>query len=574
MTRETRSGMFVLLLILGLIDARPAFAFRGFGGGGARGGGGFGGARGGGFGGGFGGARPSMPTGGMGGYRPGFGGAGVRPGTGGMGGFRPGGGVGNQGFGARPPGGEFGNVGAAGNNRFDGGIGNDRFGNVGGIGDRANTGNRANAGGIGDRTNIGNRANAGGIGDRTNIGAIGNRTNVGVDSIGNRANIGNRNININNTNNRVTGIGNDRFGGRGYGPGFHPYSNYSRGWVNGFWSGHGWGNWGGWGWGVGAGLGMGMLAWDLGPLAYNWGYMPYVNPYMISAPQVAGASVPYNYAQPIDVQAGVAEPSTVNAAMQSADQARASFGSGDYAGALDLVDRAIQQVPNDPDLHQLRGLTLFALGRYPEAASTLYAVLSVGPGWDWTTLSGLYGSSQPFNDQLRALEADVLAHPDATANHFVLAYLYLAEGYPDAAAGQLQQVVRLAPDDRLSAQLLARIQPPTTPDSPSPTSDPSSPAPVAADAATFPIAGTWTASPTADETITLKIDPEAAFTWTVTQGGQPRTFQGTSTFGNNLLTLAPPSGPPMVGRVAWQDASRFIFQAGGGPGDPGLTFRR
>ena len=42
-------------------------------------------------------------------------------------------------------------------------------------------------------------------------------------------------------------------------------------------------------------------------------------------------------------------------------------------------------MPNDASLHEFRALVLFALGQYEQAAATLYAVLSNGPGWDWTT---------------------------------------------------------------------------------------------------------------------------------------------------------------------------------------------
>ena len=45
---------------------------------------------------------------------------------------------------------------------------------------------------------------------------------------------------------------------------------------------------------------------------------------------------------------------------------------------------------------------LFALKRYDEAAAALYAVLSVGPGWDWTTLISLYADPETYTQQLRA----------------------------------------------------------------------------------------------------------------------------------------------------------------------------
>ena len=71
------------------------------------------------------------------------------------------------------------------------------------------------------------------------------------------------------------------------------------------------------------------------------------------------------------------------------DAAHDAFYQGDYAAALKQCDQAIALQPNDVLLHEFRGLALFALRRYDEAAGAVYAVLSAGPGWDWTTLDQL-----------------------------------------------------------------------------------------------------------------------------------------------------------------------------------------
>ena len=101
---------------------------------------------------------------------------------------------------------------------------------------------------------------------------------------------------------------------------------------------------------------------------------------------------------------------------------------GDYKTALAQVDQAIAQVPNDTVLHEFRGLVLFALGRYKEAAAADYAVLSAGPGWDWTTLSGLYPNVDVYTEQLRALEQYAKSHPAASEAKFLLADNYLTCG--------------------------------------------------------------------------------------------------------------------------------------------------
>ena len=122
-------------------------------------------------------------------------------------------------------------------------------------------------------------------------------------------------------------------------------------------------------------------------------------------------------------------------------------------------------MPNDATLHEFRALMLFALGQYDQAAVPLYAVLSNGPGWDWTTLVSLYPGIDVYTAQLRTLEDFTVSHPGSVAGHFVLAYHYLTQGHPTEAAGQFQRIVALQPSDTLSAQLLRQLSqtgPPAT----------------------------------------------------------------------------------------------------------------
>ena len=237
------------------------------------------------------------------------------------------------------------------------------------------------------------------------------------------------------------------------------------------------------------------------------------------------------------------------------DAGRASFQQGNYADALQQANEALAKLPNDTTLHEFRALCLFALGRYDEAAATLYAVLSVGPGWDWTTLIGLYPSVDVYTAQLRALEDYCDANTGSATARFVLAYHYLTQGHTDAAVDILKQVVALKPGDTLSAKLLRQLDPPK--DQPA---EPARPSP----ADTTPpqgasIAGTWTARPAADTAITLTVQPGGGFTWQVTQKGKTQQFSGSSTYGDGMLTLAQEKGPALVGRVGWTDAEPHDF---------------
>ena len=302
-------------------------------------------------------------------------------------------------------------------------------------------------------------------------------------------------------------------------------------------------------WGLGAagyGLGYanGVAAWGVGSAMYDWGYSGYSNPYNSGgggdnsggggsqqgdqSQQGSG----YDYSQPISTTAPPPESSATDQATTNFDQARGAFKGGDYASALTLVNQALTQMPNDATLHEFLALVLFAQGNYDQAAVPLYAVLSVGPGWDWTTLSGMYPDVETYTTQVRALESALEANPDSAPPHFVLAYHYITQGHDEAAVVQLKDVVELKPDDKLSAQLLAQYQ------SPGDTSPPAAPAASASTVPAGKLPGTWTASPAANSTITLAIQDDDSFTWTVADAGKPpATIAGDSALANGVLTL-------------------------------------
>ena len=316
------------------------------------------------------------------------------------------------------------------------------------------------------------------------IAGVGNRTNIGSGNTINRGDVNVGGIRQNN----LAGVGVDP----GYGVRPPAYNNwrgaywgYHQGWANGYW--HGYHDNNNWGWGrFAAGAAVGVAAWALGSSFYDWGYASYANPYYAEAAAaepiviqqtIAGGepqtvSVPalaYDYSQPIDTQAAPPPAEVADPAVAKFDAARRGVPqSGDYAGALRLTDEALKVLPNDATLHEFRALVLFAVGKYDLAAGPLYAVLSVGPGWDWTTMAGLYPGIDVYTAQLRKLEAFVKANPSSTAGRFVLAYHYLTQGHIDAAVAQLKQVVALAPRRQAlrparQAVLQARRRSPSTP---------------------------------------------------------------------------------------------------------------
>jgi tetratricopeptide (TPR) repeat protein len=321
---------------------------------------------------------------------------------------------------------------------------------------------------------------------------------------------------------------------------------------------------------------VGLTAWMTGSLFYNTGYYAYVNPYYVATPVVVQYPV-LNYSQPISTTAPPpAENSPVEqAALAASDQARTAFYRGNYTQALNQLDAALAQTPGDAVLHEFRALTLFAMRNYKEAAATLYAVLSVGPGWDWTTMIDLYPSEDVYESQLRALEAYVRQNPNAPDGHFVLAYQYMTAAHPEEAAQQYQDVLHLVPNDSVSRQMLALL---SSTDDQQGASPPATAPPANAGGPPVPrsdILGRWSAPSPADGTVDLSLGNDGRFVWKFSQAGNAQTFDGKFELAGNTLVLDYDNGGTMVAKVGSQGPERFTFQmVGGPPNDPGLTFAR
>jgi tetratricopeptide (TPR) repeat protein len=555
--------------------------------------------------------RPTFPGGGnlAGGGRPSFDrpGAGTRPSF--PGGNRPGGDqIANRpDFGTRPgpsfpgaggnrPGGgdrpSFGNVtrpGGGGEGRPPIAGGGDRPGRPGG-------GNRPGGGGEG-RPPIaggGDRPNRpGGGGDRPIIGGGGNRPgrpggdgrpglrpdNIHIGdnnfNVGNRVNVGNRpNWDNNNWNRPDWGWGGGGWAGHWHDNCIRPHY----GWYNGCWNGYWGSNWY-------APLAWGAVGWGLGSLTSGWGYgTSYYNPYYAEA-----ASVPYDYSQPVvvnnyaptdttattDASAAPPEPAPDSPEAQATklfDAGLAQFKSGDYRGALANFDAALAKLPGDPVVHEVRAVTLFALGDYQASAAALNSFLSSAPGMDWTTMSSLYGNVDDYQAQLRKLEQFCQAHPKDAAAFFVLAYQYLVIGSKDSAVKALQVVVKNQPQDSTARRMLNALAPATaTPPAPAEVAA----APAESEGPQTDLVGNWRAK-AGDTTIDLAVTADSQFTWKATQKGKPPVqLSGELAAAGNELTLDSQKQGAMAGTVKSLSADRWQFVLDGAPAsDPGLSFAR
>ena len=323
-----------------------------------------------------------------------------------------------------------------------------------------------------------------------------------------------------------------------------------------------------------------MGAWGLGSLAYNSGYLGYSNPYYNNS---YGSYGNYNYSQPIPVVYYNAPTATVATTCEQAlDDAIAAFKQNDYDAALDLVNKGLNQCPDDSMMHEFRALALFAKGDYQQAASTIHSVLAVGPGWNWTTLSSLYPGVSIYTTQLRTLEAFTKQYPQDGAARLLLAYHYMADGYPDAAARHFAQVVKLKPNDRVAADMLRMVSKPPTeqptdagqpPTPQNPADAIPNPAPAVAPIAPAMLVGTWQATRDDGSKFELIVTQDATFHWKFTQKGTVQEFGGTYTVEGNVLALERKDGGSLIAGVVLDGDRKFSFKLLGGPQeDPGLVF--
>jgi tetratricopeptide (TPR) repeat protein len=391
----------------------------------------------------------------------------------------------------------------------------------------------------------------------------------------------------------------------------NPYLMFHKTWRHGVWTGSypgglGWRPFaygapgseggilaGGLGYGLGIGMeidGLGLSSWIYGPMLYNYGYATYRNPYVeknaATETHVAQQPAAYDYSQPINAQRTPPERPTIDLSASSFGAARHAFRSGDVVRALELVDQSIKLTPDDPALHEFRALTLFALKRYDEAARALYAVLSINPGWDWTTLIRLYHDPESYTAQLRALEVFTTQNPDQAPAHFVLAYHYLTQEHADAALHQFKLVTSRQPGDAVSAQMIHRLEHPHQQIAAASLTRPepaTASAPAIRHSAEIPdaakqrnIAGAWRAQPDPELNIEVAFEAGGRYSWKVSRQRKDQLFQGKSSDKYGVLTLVEDqTSNKMVGYLRWTDDTHFVFTLmGAGTADPGLSFTR
>ncbi|MCE5266343.1 MAG: hypothetical protein LLG00_00455 [Planctomycetaceae bacterium] len=247
------------------------------------------------------------------------------------------------------------------------------------------------------------------------------------------------------------------------------HNNWHNNWWNHNWWNHGWNRWwyygGYWPW-----YGFGTWPWYYGS-SYGYSY-PYDSGYSYSVP-----SVTYGYGYPYYSGADVSEyedelapytgqyegeqPQTETAPYGETQpdymaQATDAFRSGDFGNAVRLAGHAALDDPRNPNVHLMLMLGLFAMGQYRPAAAEAHAVASLGEVPTWAMVYEIYGSVEPYTEQLRALEKFVRENPKSAEARFLLGFEYLITGHREAAGPQLLAALKAMPRDRVAAELLTK----------------------------------------------------------------------------------------------------------------------
>ena len=309
-------------------------------------------------------------------------------------------------------------------------------------------------------------------------------------------------------------------------------------------------------------------------------------------------SVPYDYSQPVVVNnyitaesqgstatstsspttnANPSANSNIEASFGDFDKGLASFKEGNYQAALSSFNSALSKNSGDPVVHEVRALSLFALGDYANAAVALNSLLAAAPGMDWTTVSSLYGNGDDYTAQLRKLEEYCKANPKNPASAFVLAYHYLVIGQKDSAIRALKVVVENQPKDVTAKRMLEALDPKpieAKTATPSPDAKPQAEE-LAKPAPEVDLVGKWQAV-AGSTTIDLSISEESKFIWKATESGKPA-VELAGDFGTNgsAVLMESPDKGSLGGTVKSINADEWILNPPGATDvSGGLKFKR
>ncbi len=124
---------------------------------------------------------------------------------------------------------------------------------------------------------------------------------------------------------------------------------------------------------------------------------------------------------------------------------KAAFALGALGRAMERFKQAVTVAPAEPTAYFLLAQAQFALGKYPDAVSTIEAGLKIRPDWPQTRFRSreVYGANAAlFDDHLRQLRMALETAPDDPRLLFMLGVELWFDGKRDEATRFLKKAAR------------------------------------------------------------------------------------------------------------------------------------
>ena len=145
----------------------------------------------------------------------------------------------------------------------------------------------------------------------------------------------------------------------------------------------------------------------------------------------------------------------------------AAYTRGDFAGALESYQQAVELNPNNPTALNNLGQALVRLGRAKEALAYFQRAVALSPS-DWTpqfNLAHAYGEMGDWTHAIAEYEHAVQLFPDDYVTHYNLASAFHKSGREEPAVAEYRRAIALAPGEASFRLALAisyeRLQRPT-----------------------------------------------------------------------------------------------------------------
>jgi protein O-GlcNAc transferase len=141
------------------------------------------------------------------------------------------------------------------------------------------------------------------------------------------------------------------------------------------------------------------------------------------------------------------------------EHAAQKMQQGDPQGALDVVEEALAQNPDDPELHFARGVALQGLGEMDAAAASWTSAVALSPEFVPAihALGTVALDRQAYDEAIERFQTTLQLKPDFVEARYNLALALLGAGKVPEARTALEQARQERPDDAAVLIVLADL---------------------------------------------------------------------------------------------------------------------